>query len=477
MNDFLYPCEPWAERISLAAAGCLSPGEEREICRHIETCSDCRESFRQLTELCRALAEAPLPADSTEPAIVERIMSAVTADVSRRPIVRTRAKMTHPTLLSRPLATWRWIMRSPVSRISAAVVLAIALGAVAVWFNGGGTAPAFAAFIEPILDAKTVTYETTFEGDGQKITGRVMAIASWGRTRYEAKREGKIKSVRISDDTDKDLTLLPASKVAVVTTYTNVPKREHPKSLFFELRSQLIDARDRPDWIREPLGEKVIAGQRLVGHRLTGHGNILDLWGDPKTGMPVRIESRTPSLPNMKPIIYSNFVFNPHLDESLFSLEPPAGYEVRKQTVDVSPAEEKDLIETFRRYAELCGGALPDQLDLDAFAKLADEDWAKSHPMKGSYPSDEAMQEALNALGKLCRGVSFAFEVLPREADAHYAGKGVKLGAADTPIFWYRPKDAEKYRIIYADLSVREADTSPRVPNAQPVVSASGPKQ
>ena len=58
------------------------------------------------------------------------------------------------------------------------------------------------------------------------------------------------------------------------------------------------------------------------------------------------------------------------------------------------------------------------------------------------------------------RGMGFVVE-LPREADAHYAGKGVSLGAPGTPIFWYRPKDAKKYRVIYADLSVREADTYP----------------
>ena len=34
---------------------------------------------------------------------------------------------------------------------------------------------------------------------------------------------------------------------------------------------------------------------------------------------------------------------------------------------------------------------------------------------------------------------AFAF-ALPTKADAHYAGKGVRLGAADKPIFWYRPK-------------------------------------
>jgi len=33
------------------------------------------------------------------------------------------------------------------------------------------------------------------------------------------------------------------------------------------------------------------------------------------------------------------------------------------------------------------------------------------------------------------RGLLFAL-MLPSDADARYAGKGVKLGAADKPIFW-----------------------------------------
>ena len=424
-----------------------------------------------------ALAEAPSATDSTEAAIVERIMSAVTADVSRRPIVRTREEMIHPTLLSRSLDTWRWIMRSPVSRISAAAILVLTIGGIAVWFHGGGATPAFADFIEPILSAKTVTFKTTIEGEGQKLTGKTMAMASPQRMRLEQDLPNKQKMVSISDDAGNSLVLRPADKVAIVTTFTNVPKEKRPKAIFFELQSQLADARDQPGWIRERLGEKVFDGRRLVGYRLTGHGMICDLWGDPKTGMPVRIEKSAPSNPNMKPTICSDFVFDAALDESLFSLEVPAGYKVQKLTVNDSPADEKDLIETLRRYAQLRGGALPDQLDVAAFTKLFQEDWAKSHPKKGDQPGEEERQEQLNGMLKFTRGISFAFEQLPREADAHYAGKGVKVGAADTPVFWYRPGDAKKYRIIYADLSVREADTAPSVPNAQPVVSASGPKK
>lgn len=49
----------------------------------------------------------------------------------------------------------------------------------------------------------------------------------------------------------------------------------------------------------------------------------------------------------------------------------------------------------------------------------------------------------------------------------HYAGKGVAKGQAETPVLWYRPKDSTTYRVIDADLTVRdvaEADL-PTVPS------------
>src|SRR5262245_49317966 len=109
MNDLHHPCEHWAEPISLAAAGCLSSDEEQDVRRHVETCAGCREQYRQLTELCRALAEGPSADDGSEAALVERIMSAVAADAAPRPSVRTGKEMIHPPLLSRSLDTWRWI--------------------------------------------------------------------------------------------------------------------------------------------------------------------------------------------------------------------------------------------------------------------------------------------------------------------------------------------------------------------------------
>lgn len=333
MSELLHPCEYWVEPISLAAAGCLSSDEEQAVRRHIETCADCREQLRQLKELCRALVEPPLAVDSTEAALVERIVSAVAADVTRRPGIRTQEEMVHPPSGFRSLDTWRWIMRSPVSRLSTVAILLLAIGGIAVWFHGGGATPAYAGFIETILNAKTVTFKTTTEVEGQKLTGKVLAITSTQRVRLEQDLPNEQKMVTISDATS-NIVLRPAEKLAIVTIVTNVPKEKRPKALFFAFQSQLADARDQPGWIRESLGEKVVDGRRLAGYRLAGRGMTCELWGDPKTGLPVQIETRSPGDPNAKPSIWSDFMFDMKLDESLFSLEPPAGYQVQKRTAD-----------------------------------------------------------------------------------------------------------------------------------------------
>ena len=98
-------------------------------------------------------------------------------------------------------------------------------------------------------------------------------------------------------DVGKNVMLIPAQKLAIVTTYTKLsagegqlPKEKGHLGVFFELRSQLVDARSTGLDSRATRREE-IDGRRLLGCRLTGHGMILDLWGDPKTGMPVRIES------------------------------------------------------------------------------------------------------------------------------------------------------------------------------------------
>jgi outer membrane lipoprotein-sorting protein len=318
------------------------------------------------------------------------------------------------------------------------------------------------------------------------------------RSRQETEMQDKSKMVMIFDwGRGKSLTLEPTTKKAMVLTLANLSKDQVSRQdTFAQFRSILLDARDKPDVKREPLGEKDIDGRRVVGFRVSSRGTAVSLWGDPKTGLPVRAEATMAMFPNVK-ITMSDFVFNLDMDESLFSVEPPAGYTVQNMKLDASPPEEKDLIETFRAYSKLGGGAFPDSLDLQTMIQMVAKELGKKlaiemlgdKPRPGKEkPNKEQMHKIMEAIQEagmqkvadvqipLQRGLLFAL-TLPTDADAHYAGKGVSYGAADRPIFWYRPKDAKKYRVIYADLSVRDADTPPNAPDAQRVPGLSTPKK
>jgi hypothetical protein len=91
---------------------------------------------------------------------------------------------------------------------------------------------------------------------------------------------------------------------------------------------------------------------------------------------------------------------------------------------------------------------------------------------RGKDASDDDFPLLMKQVINIGRGFQFGLQ-LPEAADAHYAGKGVKRDAKETPIFWYKPEGAKKYRVIDADLSVRDADAAPQVEGAKRIEKAS----
>ena len=444
---------------------------------------------------------------------------------------------------ARSLTNWRCIMRSPVSRIAAAAIFVLAITGVALFFPGSGATFAFDDFAAPILKAKTFKCKMIIETKGppaRTITSEIMTLGGT-RMRQVTELPDMPKFVVIQDSSQgKSLTLEPASKTATVITSTKNRKDKTPESGgFFTLVRLFQFVEEKPGAVEhESLGEKEIDGRKVVGFHISSQPHDLILWGDPKTGLPVRVEM-TSGMEGSVKATFSDFVFNVDMDESLFSLEPPAGYTVRNAKTDHSPEEEKDLIEMFREYSKLSDGAFPDSLDFLTTTTIAGKKaglrmstqkmWEDFAPGKGK-PNEEQMRKLEELMLKLTegkpneeqikeiaeqmkeyvetqtqktaeggevqaqeteevrqarfneilqrvqRGLSFAIHLSPN-ADAHYVGKGVSFGAADTPIFWYRPKDSKNYRVIYADLSVRDSDTPPNVTKGQPVPAPSGPKE
>jgi outer membrane lipoprotein-sorting protein len=393
-------------------------------------------------------------------------------------------------------------MRHPVSRVAAAAIFVIAVAGVAVWFHGSGTALSFADFVKPIAEAKTAKYTMTYEMEGRTAKVATVMVLAPSRMREESREElpGKVelRLVTITDYQKRRILVLDNThRTATVYTLDNVPEGMRSANWFDGVRRHLLDTRIK----REPLGEKEIGGHRAVGYRLIRHtyggsDSVMTLWGDPETGLPDRIEVIEQRSGKEMKVTMSDFVFNADLDESLFSVEPRAGYTTRTLRIDSSPPDEKDLIEALRWYGQQGGGAFPDVLDLRAAITMKSRATVKTTvKLKGEWKdgkwqtsevsrdvskvedktADQQSQRDLDLHRKVINGQSFALQ-LPPDADGHYTGKGVSLGAADKPIFWYRPKDARKYRVIHGDLSVRDADAPPDVPGAQPVPDATKSK-
>ncbi|MEA1949907.1 MAG: hypothetical protein U9N87_00865 [Planctomycetota bacterium] len=118
------------------------------------------------------------------------------------------------------------------------------------------------------------------------------------------------------------------------------------------------------------------------------------------------------------------------LDPSLFSLEPPSGYTVNN--MQATMPVEADLISTLRLVTQDNNGTFPSAIG-----------------------NTKRMKPYIGLGMKCVRGLGFLRD-LKSENDSHYVGGGVKLGTPDRPIFWYKPTGADKYRVIYADLSVKE---------------------
>jgi len=118
--------------------------------------------------------------------------------------------------------------------------------------------------------------------------------------------------------------------------------------------------------------------------------------------------------------------------------------------MDMRGSTEEDFIEGLRIQAEVVGdGQFPDDVSVEHFIKMM----PTLHEKVGKL---QVSDEQMTALGvKIQKGMMF-IRFFKGEGKWIYAGKGVKLGDANTAIFWYRPKGSEKYHVIYGDLSVKE---------------------
>jgi hypothetical protein len=163
--------------------------------------------------------------------------------------------------------------------------------------------------------------------------------------------------------------------------------------------------------------------------------------------------------------VRSHFVWDAQLDPSLFDVVPPPGYQVEHGQSDVGHASHEDLVASLRFWAETSDGGLPDTVRtmLKAEPKIA----------KRFRNQPEPLNEARRMAKVICNGVFFA-ENLKVQDNFHYAGRGAKIGQANSPICWWQLEDGKTCRVVYGDLAIRDvpADELAGVPESPAVEPA-----
>ena len=328
------------------------------------------------------------------------------------------------------------------------------------WIVHSSDSPAFAfnALVDNVMQARTARYEMTATIVGQPPRKMKAYYAEPSHFRQEIENG----FVNIVDwNVGKMVGLDSTAKRATVINLVNVEEDQKEKmqeNHFEMIRTTLRDAKENPETNVESLGEREFDGRQTVGFRLKVHTYPMTIWADPQTNLPVRIEATMVGPPRTN-VVMTNYEFNIDLDNSLFSVTIPDDYEVVETDVDASPPVEQDFITALQMCCDVTDGEFPTGLDAGSIAKYVATYFAKKGVKK--EPTAAEMQEAF----KIGRGFQFAL-TLPEESNAHYAGAGVKQNDATRPVFFYIPPDKETYRVIYADLSVKELDQAPTVSGA-----------
>ena len=237
--------------------------------------------------------------------------------LTRRAQRRTRPRVDSPGVIE----FGRRIMRSPITKlaVAAAIILAILGG---IHYLGGsidGTSRAFADVCRNVTQSSTLQFAIR----SGSLAGRVYEKDGY-LVRAELQWPGPMQFDTILTDKQADNHLYMDSQ-RKVAWHPSVQTQEAPSHSLYEL---FTNSPQMPGYSVKKLGKERIDGRVSVGFRLTAPHKELgplqyDIWTDPETRMPVRIDftGYTPNGQTIEQTI-TDIVFDEPLDDALFDFEP-----------------------------------------------------------------------------------------------------------------------------------------------------------
>ncbi|HZZ42647.1 MAG TPA: hypothetical protein VFE58_06895, partial [Tepidisphaeraceae bacterium] len=333
-----------------------------------------------------------------------------------------------------------WTMKT-VTKFAVAAVLAVVIG-VAAWTGAPwGGEPAFADVLEKVQQVHSVRFISQVNMPGKPSSGDVTTLIVGSRMRQDIKGE----FINMMDfKSGQVLTLMVPQKRAIKMNIEGRPKEFKDRDILEQFRNMQASA-------GKSIGKKEIDGKVADAYAVEENGQKLTIWTDPKTRLPVRMETKVdmPMLPKMD-VVMKNFEWDVAADESEISTEVPAGYTVQAMNFDGSKATEKDLVGSLRIMATANGGKFADSFDMAGMVGAMKGMKEAAKHGADQEKTNDAIQEGM----KVMRGLMFVQKT--NGEDFHYAGKGVEMGQAGRAVMWYRPVGGETYHVIDADMTVHE---------------------
>jgi hypothetical protein len=304
-----------------------------------------------------------------------------------------------------------------------------------------GKTVTWAQVVEPVLSARTISCDMVVGGDENNLSMHEIIAGSHIRRTIS-----NIPNIVIILDMNAGKMLILDS-ASMTATYVDIQGdlQKRTQSYINFLRDIITRLRENPDI--ENLGEQLIDGCKVIGFRGKDPNDEVIIWADAVTALPVRVDLRVGQMS----AVLKNIEIDAPVDESLLSMDVPAGFTKKDTQLDLGNATEQDFVESLRVWAKVLGdGTFPDA--------IGTENAMKEMPMLGQKVnamnlSEEQATKVGMAFGK---GMLFHQIIDKRGDDWKYVGAGVKLGDASKAVFWYRPEGSQTYRVIYGDLTVKD---------------------
>jgi outer membrane lipoprotein-sorting protein len=370
--------------------------------------------------------------DSTRKTILDRMSQALENKT------KSQSAQKKPTI-------WRITMQSKVTKL--AIAAAIVIAAFILFHSTTFVSPTFAEVIKPLFTAQTIAFDMIF---GQEGRDPIMHDIVKGQMIRRTMTNLPNVTMIIDVEGEKMLNLYSADGKQGMAEFIDIkgPLKEGTKNFLAFIRDTITRMQSSPDFKTEKLPKKEFDGRTLIGFLSKGSNENITIWADPKTTLPVRIEMKF----GQQDVLIKNFEFDIPVDESLVSMEIPAGFTAKKAVMDLTNPTEQDFVKILGIWAKLVlDGQFPDNLSTQEFMKLIGQLQQKLGQQGVSPEEGQKIGESY------AKGIMFLqlFE-LQGKGPWHYAGKGVKFGEADKPVFWYKLKDATTWRVIYGDMAVKD---------------------